>query len=151
MRGINRKTTETQTQSNFVLSHFRTVPFLWASRFRQFYFHVNGSIGIVQTIESEIRPDLGQPSKRREKCFWTTRLCVFVCLGVAFVKVLYLRNRIIERRRRLSISKATPPETAIQQKTERARRPATLHSWGTAESRKCLVRCYANEARLLLN
>jgi len=25
----------------------------------QFYFHVNGSIGIVQKIDFEIRPDLG--------------------------------------------------------------------------------------------
>ena len=26
---------------------------------QDFYFHVNGSIGIVQKIEFEIRPDLG--------------------------------------------------------------------------------------------
>jgi len=52
-----------------------------------FYFHVNGSIGIVQKIEFKIRLDLGctvQPSKRREKWFRTTRLwvCLSVCLSV---------------------------------------------------------------------
>jgi len=43
------------------------------------YFHVNGSIGIVQKIDFEIRPDV-QHSKRQEKWFWTIRLCV--CLSV---------------------------------------------------------------------
>jgi len=40
-----------------------------------YYFHVNESIGIVQKIDWDV-----QPSKRREKWFWTIRLCV--CLSV---------------------------------------------------------------------
>ena len=74
------------------------------SYLNSFYFHVNVSIGIVQKIEFEIQcwvacstpPQAGlrvvlgedriwnvQPSKRREKWFWTTRLCV--CLSSSFV------------------------------------------------------------------
>jgi len=48
---------------------------------RNYYFHINGSVGIVKKIEFDIRPDLGctvQPSKRREKWIWTTRLRVCV-------------------------------------------------------------------------
>jgi len=36
-RGLNVETTETQTQSNFVSSQFRPVPYLKDSRFRQFF------------------------------------------------------------------------------------------------------------------
>jgi len=49
----------------------------------RFYFHVNGSIGIVQKIDFEIRPDLGWTTLKtsRKMLFWTIiRLCI--CLSV---------------------------------------------------------------------
>ena len=57
-----------------------------------FYFHVNGSIGIVQKNRLRDKTGFGdvQPPKRREKWFWTIRLWVClsvllsVCLAVAF-------------------------------------------------------------------
>jgi len=64
------------------ITRYTCCPFLFP-QMRNYYFHVNGSIGIVQKIDFEIRLDLGctvQPPKRREKWFWTIRLCV--CLSV---------------------------------------------------------------------
>jgi len=62
--------------------------------FSTFYFHVNGSIGIVQKIDFEIRPDLGcttlktprkvvldNPSVCLSVC---PSVCLTVCLAVAF-------------------------------------------------------------------
>ena len=45
-----------------------------------FYFHVNGSIGIVQKIEFEIRPDLGcmYNLQNVEKSGFRQSVCVFV-------------------------------------------------------------------------
>ena len=49
-----------------------------------FYFHVNGSIGIVQKIEFEIRPDLGctTPETSRKVVLDNPSVCLSVCLAV---------------------------------------------------------------------
>jgi len=49
-----------------------------------FYFHVNGSIGIVQKIEFEIRPDLGctTPETSRKVVLDNPSVCLSVCLSV---------------------------------------------------------------------
>jgi len=80
---------------NFVYDGWFRIRFY---RFRirnYFYFHVNGSIGIVQKIDFEIRPDLGcvQPPKRREKWFCTIRLCV--CLSCRLSVLLSLFPRAL--------------------------------------------------------
>jgi len=45
-----------------------------------FYFHVNGSIGIVQKIDFEIRPDLGCTKTSRKVVLDNPSVCV--CLSV---------------------------------------------------------------------
>ena len=49
-----------------------------------FYFHVNGSIGIVRKIDFEIRPDLGctTPKTSRKVVLDNPSVCVSVCLAV---------------------------------------------------------------------
>jgi len=49
-----------------------------------FYFHVNGSIGIVQKIDSEIRPNLGcaTPKTSRKVVLDNLFVCLCVCLSV---------------------------------------------------------------------
>ena len=49
-----------------------------------FYFHVNGSIGIVQKIDFEIRPDLGcsTPKSSGKVVFGNPSVCLSVCLAV---------------------------------------------------------------------
>jgi len=51
-----------------------------------FYFHVNGSIGIVQKIDFEIRPDLGCTTLKtsRKVVLDNPSVCLTVCLAVAF-------------------------------------------------------------------
>ena len=51
-----------------------------------FYFHVNGSIGIVQKFDFEIRPDLGctTPKTARKVVLDNPSVCLAVCLAVAF-------------------------------------------------------------------
>ena len=49
-----------------------------------YYFHVNGSIGIVQKIDFEIRPDLGctTPKTARKVVLDNPSVCLCVCLSV---------------------------------------------------------------------
>ena len=49
-----------------------------------YYFHVNGSIGIVQKIDFEIRPDLWctTPKTSRKVVLDNPSVCVSVCLSV---------------------------------------------------------------------
>jgi len=58
------------------------------------YFHVNRSIGIVQKIEFEIRPDLGctyvKPSKYREKFLDNPSVCLSICLSICLAACLCL-------------------------------------------------------------
>ena len=51
-----------------------------------FYFHVNRSIGIVQKIDFEIRPDLGCTTLKtsRKVVLDNPSVCLSVCLAVAF-------------------------------------------------------------------
>ena len=50
----------------------------------RYYFHVNGSIGIVQKIDFEIRPDLGcaTPKTWRKVVLDNPSVCLSVCLSV---------------------------------------------------------------------
>jgi len=50
----------------------------------RFYFHVNGSIGIVQKIDYEIRPDLGctTPKTSRKVVLDNLSVCLSVCPSV---------------------------------------------------------------------
>jgi len=61
-----------------------------------FYFHVNGSIGIVQKIEFEIRPDLGcrYNLQNVEKSGFGQPVCVCVsgCLAVDFAANFHERK-----------------------------------------------------------
>ena len=52
--------------------------------FRPCYFHVNESIGIVQKIDFEIRPDLGctTPKTSRKVVLDNPSVCLSVCLAV---------------------------------------------------------------------
>ena len=52
----------------------------------RFYFHANGSIGIVQKIDFEIRPNLGctTPKTSRKMVLDNPSVCQSVCLAVAF-------------------------------------------------------------------
>ena len=56
----------------------------------QFYFHVNGSIGIVQKIDFEIRPDLGctTPKTSRKVVLDNPSVCLSVCLCVCLSVLL---------------------------------------------------------------
>jgi len=56
------------------------------SSFFVFYFHVNGSIGIVQKIDIEIRPELGctTPKTSRKVVLDNPSVCLYVCLAIAF-------------------------------------------------------------------
>jgi len=47
-----------------------------------FYFHVNGSIGIVQKIDFEIRPDLGCTKTSRKVVLDNPSVCLCVCVSV---------------------------------------------------------------------
>jgi len=51
----------------------------------QYYFHVNGSIGIVQKIDFEIRPDLGctTPKTSRKVVLDNPSVCLSVCPSVS--------------------------------------------------------------------
>ena len=53
---------------------------------RLFYFHVNGSIGIVQNIDFEIRPDLGCTTFKTsgKVVLDNPSVCLTVCLAVDF-------------------------------------------------------------------
>ena len=55
-----------------------------------FYFHVNGSIGIVQKIDFEIRPDLGCATLKtsRKVVLDNLSVCLSVCLAVAYSREL---------------------------------------------------------------
>jgi len=55
-------------------------------RLMLYYFHVNGSIGIVHKIDFEIRPDLGctTPKTSRKVVLDNPSVCLSVCLAVAF-------------------------------------------------------------------
>ena len=46
-----------------------------------YYFHVNGSIGVVQKIDFEIRPDLGctTPKTSRKVVLDNPSVCLSVC------------------------------------------------------------------------
>ena len=50
--------------------------------FSWYYFHVNGSIGILQKIDFEIRPDLGctTPKTARKVVLDNPSVCLSVCL-----------------------------------------------------------------------
>jgi len=47
-----------------------------------FYFHVNGSIAIVQKIDSEIRPDLGCTTLKTSRKVVLDNPSLCVCLSV---------------------------------------------------------------------
>ena len=58
------------------------------------YFHVNGSIGIVQKIDFEIRPDLGctTPKTSRKVVLDDPSVCLSVRLAVAFPESSHRRK-----------------------------------------------------------
>ena len=58
------------------------VPQFRGSKF--YYFHVNGSIGIVQKIEFEIKPDFGCTTFKTSRKVVLDNPSVSVCFAVAF-------------------------------------------------------------------
>ena len=62
-----------------------------------FYFHVNGSIGIVQKIDFEIRPNLGckTPKTSRKVVLDNPSVCVSVCLSFCLSVLLSLFPRAL--------------------------------------------------------
>jgi len=68
----------------FLLSQCDQKRYRFNLRICCYYFHVNGSIGIVQKIDFEIRPDLGcsTPKTSRKVVLDNPSVCVSVCLTV---------------------------------------------------------------------
>jgi len=80
VRRTNGKYWNTVKNSELRLAHFPTSN--TETPRKVFYFHVNGSIGIVQKIDFEIRPNLGCTTpKSRKVVLDNPSVCVSVCLS----------------------------------------------------------------------